>query len=82
MVSSIAPLAQILLQDHPWRGNVRELRQTIKRAALVCESDMIEAANLLLLEKDPKIINKVAPDKTPDFSKDQIVKTLMDDAQL
>jgi DNA-binding NtrC family response regulator len=90
LISGIAPLAQILLKDHHWQGNVRELRQVIKRAALVCESDMIEAANLVLLgqrtvieeimpEENPTVItaiDEVAPDKTPIFSKNQIIETL------
>jgi transcriptional regulator with GAF, ATPase, and Fis domain/CHASE2 domain-containing sensor protein len=38
-----------ILQNHPWRGNIRELESTIKRAALLCKAEkrsMITARDL------------------------------------
>lgn len=35
-----------LLQGHPWPGNVRELRNTLYRAVLVAESDLINESQL------------------------------------
>src|SRR5574342_357066 len=36
---------QILLA-HPWPGNVRELRNTIERAVIICEDDLIASRHL------------------------------------
>jgi len=35
-----------LLRDHPWPGNVRQLQQVLRRAALFAEDDRIEVAHL------------------------------------
>lgn len=35
------------LHDHDWPGNVRELKNVIERAAILCESDVIEANRIL-----------------------------------
>ena len=44
--------AMALLQSHPWRGNVRELKNTIERAMLVAEDGPISAAALQLAPQD------------------------------
>ena len=40
---SLAPRAVEWLQAQPWPGNVRHLRQTLERAVLVLEGDLLEA---------------------------------------
>ncbi len=40
-VKSIAPDALDLLRAHPWPGNIRELKNTMERAVIVTESDVI-----------------------------------------
>ncbi|HSG35669.1 MAG TPA: helix-turn-helix domain-containing protein, partial [Sphingomonadaceae bacterium] len=35
-----------LLSRHPWRGNVRELRNFVYRAALMAREDVIDAASV------------------------------------
>jgi len=42
----ISEEAQHLLLKHPWRGNVRELRNVIERVILSESSDIVEAAHL------------------------------------
>ena len=37
------------LQDQPWPGNIRQLKQTIERAVLVLDGDRLEAADLVAL---------------------------------
>jgi two-component system response regulator HydG len=89
VITGIAPLAKILLKDHHWQGQIRELRQVIKRATLLCESDMIEAADLMLLDQravreevcpekipNPQEIPEIAEEKTPTLSKIQIIDAL------
>ena len=88
-IRGIAPLAQILLKDHQWPGNVRELRQVIKHATLICESDMVEAADLVLLDQRnlweeipqeeyaiPEEVQEVAEKESTILSKNKIVDTL------
>ncbi|HRE81822.1 MAG TPA: sigma-54 dependent transcriptional regulator [Opitutaceae bacterium] len=40
------PLARSALQAHPWPGNIRELRNTIERAAILCEKDVVDIGDL------------------------------------
>lgn len=42
----IAPDALRLLMNLPWDGNVRELENTIERAAILCNNDVIEAEDV------------------------------------
>ena len=42
----ISDAARRALETHPWEGNVRELRSVMERAALVCKSGVVEAADL------------------------------------
>ncbi len=37
------------LQDQPWPGNIRQLKQTIERAMLVLDGDRLDAADLVAL---------------------------------
>jgi len=39
-------LAREALQAHAWPGNLRELRNTIERAAILCEADRIDLVDL------------------------------------
>lgn len=43
--------AQTMLQSHCWPGNLRELRNTIERAAILCRGELIDRTDLLL---DPR----------------------------
>ena len=46
--ADLAPEARQSLLQHTWPGNVRELRNVLERAAIVCESDLIESEDLAL----------------------------------
>ena len=39
-----------LVVDHPWKGNVRELRNVIERAMILCKGDQITLDHLILQE--------------------------------
>src|SRR2546426_495994 len=41
-----APQALDLLRRQPWRGNVRELKNVVERALILCDGDPIEAESL------------------------------------
>lgn len=43
---SISPEALRLLVSLPWEGNIRELENTIERAAILCSNDRIEAEDV------------------------------------
>ena len=45
-VPTIAPEALLLLTNYSWPGNVRELRNTIERALILGQGDVIEAEQL------------------------------------
>jgi len=45
-VSAISPEARQLLMGYDWPGNVRELENTICRAMILCDTDMLTAADL------------------------------------
>jgi DNA-binding NtrC family response regulator len=45
-VTSISAAALEVLQDHVWRGNIRELRNVIERAVALCAGPAIEVADL------------------------------------
>ena len=47
-VSRLTPEALLLLQSHDWRGNVRELKNTIERAVIVCPESEIRARDIAL----------------------------------
>ena len=45
-VAAISDRATTLLRSHPWVGNVRELRNVIERAVLLCEGDVLRSVDL------------------------------------
>jgi DNA-binding NtrC family response regulator len=44
--SGISREARIVLEAYPWEGNVRELRNVMERAAILCRGGLIVAADL------------------------------------
>lgn len=45
---TFSPEAMLKLESAPWRGNVRELENTVYRAVLLAKSDIIEAQDIIL----------------------------------
>lgn len=45
-VERIVPEARQLLLDYPWPGNVRELENTLCRAMILCDGDVLKAGDL------------------------------------
>lgn len=47
-VRAIEPLALVALQNHNWRGNIRELSNTIERSMIFCDGETIKLTDLPL----------------------------------
>jgi len=47
-IVGFAPTAEQLMGSHRWTGNLRELRNAIRRAAVLCDSEVIEPTHLRL----------------------------------
>jgi two-component system nitrogen regulation response regulator NtrX len=54
-----SPRAMLLLQQHRWKGNVRELRNTVERLMIMTPGDVVEEADLR------GILKVEAPDAAP-----------------
>jgi two-component system NtrC family response regulator len=52
-VQEIDPKALEALQSHPWRGNIRELSNTIERAMIFCDGLKIGLSDLPLEVTQP-----------------------------
>ncbi|MBE0569731.1 MAG: sigma-54-dependent Fis family transcriptional regulator [Deltaproteobacteria bacterium] len=64
-----------LLRNRPWRGNIRELENVIRRAVLLCRGNSIGVEDLLFDDPDePSGFNG----KIRDMEKDLILRTLKD----
>ena len=57
---TLTPEVQSLLQGHAWRGNVRELENTMHRAVLLAEDNVITPESLLLTGTAPSSNGAVA----------------------
>ncbi|RTZ99805.1 MAG: hypothetical protein DSY90_00475 [Deltaproteobacteria bacterium] len=44
----VSPAAAKILNEHPWNGNVRELKNVIERAMILCKGDQITSSHLVL----------------------------------
>ena len=51
---ALTPEAAERLQQHPWRGNIRELQHTIEKAVILCDGGPIAAAGLELRDEAPQ----------------------------
>jgi DNA-binding NtrC family response regulator len=47
-VQGVTPKAEVLLESYNWPGNIRELRNVIERAVILCAGDRIHASDLPL----------------------------------
>ena len=60
-VSAISDRALEVLRQHPWVGNVRELRNVIERAVLVSESETLRVADL---SEDVRVTDATLPGRS------------------
>lgn len=52
-VTEITPAFLEALEQQPWKGNIRELRNVIERSLIVCESERLDVADLPLDIQNP-----------------------------
>jgi two-component system nitrogen regulation response regulator GlnG len=57
----ISPAAQKLLQSHPWEGNIRELNNVIKSAAVICKGATLLPGDLSPLLDGGKAVSAGQP---------------------
>jgi two-component system response regulator HydG len=53
-ITGFTPEALTLLNEHPWSGNVRELRNAVERGVIVCRNSKISPAHLALNFSEPR----------------------------
>jgi transcriptional regulator with PAS, ATPase and Fis domain len=61
--------------NYNWPGNVRELQHTIEKAVIMCETEIITPADLMLKPKE-EISSSNEPQKLDDIEKKAIIKAL------
>jgi DNA-binding NtrC family response regulator len=54
-LSGVTPRALQALVDHPWPGNIRELRYVVERAAMMCEAEEIDLCDLPVEFSAPQV---------------------------
>jgi transcriptional regulator with GAF, ATPase, and Fis domain len=79
--------ALAMLAAHPWRGNIRELRNAVERALIVCDGELITARDLALsapasaaaagpAEPPPVSTVPARPRTLADLEREQILEAL------
>jgi transcriptional regulator with GAF, ATPase, and Fis domain len=48
-ITGVSPAAEAMLQSYGWPGNVREVRNVVERAMLLCEGTRLEASDFVAL---------------------------------
>ncbi len=79
---SISRTAIDLLLQHDWPGNIRELENTLCRAAALCNNNFLEAGNIVFIgynQKINRLSNRIAESK-PVARLDESQKSLIQNA--
>ncbi len=64
-ISGFSPDAMDAIQDYPWPGNIRQLANTIERAILVENDEIIKLSSLMLPNRVQSEISATAVQTTP-----------------
>ena len=82
---TLSPAAETLLLRHNWPGNIRELQNVIERAAMFCQTELIQTADLRLpgsinVEPNSGSFKRLKSKLVADFEK-HYLETLMHQCQ-
>jgi two-component system, NtrC family, response regulator AtoC len=77
---SLTAAARDALLRHPWPGNIRELRNVIEQACLMCARDSIEETDLNLRELPPLVPERPDAARVDQTSLIDVERTLIIDA--
>ncbi len=73
-IQGFTPQAMDFLIGRAWRGNIRELQNTVHRSVHLCKDDFVDLMDFMIEEKCPPGLPSQG--KIKDFEKDMILKTL------
>jgi two-component system nitrogen regulation response regulator NtrX len=65
----ITPAAVEMLQRHRWKGNIRELRNTVERLMIMTAGDSIDVADLPDILRSPVSIGRTGPSTDADAAR-------------
>jgi len=71
-ITGVSDEAMILLKQHPFPGNVRELRNVIERAVILCEGNQLEVEHFKLHTKNGNGINLSGNESTQNHTEELI----------
>jgi DNA-binding NtrC family response regulator len=77
-VPQLSPEAQTALLSFPWTGNIRELRNVVMRAALLCGGSLVRPEHLLLpsSQAPEEASGRLLEGNLRDFERDRITEAL------
>ena len=64
-ITRIAPQALQALVDHAWPGNIRDLQNTIERAVILCDGDLLTLDRPLAAPRTPNVSPNGSPNGSP-----------------
>ncbi len=73
-IQGFTPRAMDHLAGRTWRGNIRELQNTIHRSVHLCRGNLIDLTDFMIEEEPPAEIS--SPGRIREHEKDMILKTL------
>ena len=77
----ITPAAVEVLQRHRWKGNIRELRNTVERLMIMTAGDSIDVANLPEILKSPVLTGRAGPSADPEAARGGTLREFKDSTE-
>ncbi len=77
----ITPAAVEVLQRHRWKGNIRELRNTVERLMIMTAGDNIDVANLPEILKSPVLTGRAGPSADPEAARGGTLREFKDSTE-
>src|SRR3984893_14358232 len=77
----ITPAAVEVLQRDRWKGNIRELRNTVERLMIMTAGDSIDVANLPEILKSPVLTGRAGPSADPEAARGGTLREFKDSTE-